>query len=158
MNKIFLSSMCGFLSTIPMTTAMIYLKEKTLPAWQRYPLPPRLITMNLPKKVGMKPPAEEKVEVPLSLLNHFAFGSFVGSFFFPIISRTTLARIPAGMLYGFLVWIGSYLGFIPGLRLLPPATKAPAQRNALMITAHLVYGATLGALVHYFEKNNIASH
>jgi len=43
-----------------------------------------------------------------------------------------------------MVWGGSYLGLLPSLGILRPATDHPAQRNALMIAAHLVWGATLG--------------
>jgi hypothetical protein len=49
-----------------------------------------------------------------------------------------------GAAYGVAVWTGSYLGWIPTLGLLKPATRHPAERNALMLAAHLVWGAALG--------------
>ncbi len=45
-----------------------------------------------------------------------------------------------GMLFGLLVWIVSYLGLLPGLRVLTPATEHPVRRSALMVAAHLVWG------------------
>jgi hypothetical protein len=52
----------------------------------------------------------------------------------------------AGTLYGLVVWGASYLGLVPALGLLSPATRHPRRRNALMIAAHLVWGAALGLL------------
>jgi putative membrane protein len=52
-----------------------------------------------------------------------------------------------GSLFGLIVWSGSYLGLLPGLEILSPATRHPAGRNALMIIAHIVWGSTLGVLV-----------
>lgn len=40
---------------------------------------------------------------------------------------------------------------------LPPATKHPARRNALMIAAHVVFGAALGLLVERLEKADTPS-
>jgi hypothetical protein len=36
------------------------------------------------------------------------------------------------------------MGWLPALGILQPATKHPAQRNALMIVAHLVWGSVTG--------------
>jgi hypothetical protein len=36
------------------------------------------------------------------------------------------------------------LGWLPAFRILKPATNHPAQRVMLMISAHLIWGATLG--------------
>jgi putative membrane protein len=52
-----------------------------------------------------------------------------------------------GSLYGLLVWTASYLGWLPAVGILAPATRHPARRNALMIVAHLIWSATLGLLV-----------
>jgi uncharacterized membrane protein YagU involved in acid resistance len=49
-----------------------------------------------------------------------------------------------GVAYGLGVWTASYLGLLPALGLLAPATEHPARRNALMIAAHVVWGASLG--------------
>ena len=42
-----------------------------------------------------------------------------------------------------MVWVLSYFGIMPGLRILRPAHDHPGRRNALMIAAHLVWGGTL---------------
>jgi uncharacterized membrane protein YagU involved in acid resistance len=39
------------------------------------------------------------------------------------------------------------LGWVPAMRLMPPATRQPAARNFMMIVAHIIWGATLGSAV-----------
>ena len=46
-----------------------------------------------------------------------------------------------GALAGGGVWMASYLGWLPGMGILKPATRHPGRRNALMLGAHLVWGA-----------------
>jgi uncharacterized membrane protein YagU involved in acid resistance len=51
--------------------------------------------------------------------------------------------LAAGAAAGVTIWAGSYLGWIPAVGLLTPATEHPARRNGMMIAAHLVWGAAL---------------
>jgi uncharacterized membrane protein YagU involved in acid resistance len=51
-----------------------------------------------------------------------------------------------GSLAGMIVWGGSYLGLLPALGIIPPATKHPRRRTALMIAAHLVWGVATGVV------------
>lgn len=83
----------------------------------------------------------------LTWLAHFGYGTAMGSLYGLIEPR--LAGPPAvrGMTFGLGVWTGSYLGLLPALRLLRPATQHPPRRNALMIAAHLVWGLFLGLAV-----------
>ncbi len=50
----------------------------------------------------------------------------------------------AGAGFGLAVWAGSYLGWLPAAGILRPATEHPPRRVALMIAAHLVWGASAG--------------
>jgi hypothetical protein len=50
-----------------------------------------------------------------------------------------------GAAFGLGVWTASYLGLLPALGILKPATEHPARRNLLMIGAHVVWGSALGA-------------
>jgi putative membrane protein len=52
------------------------------------------------------------------------------------------------------VWAGSYLGLLPVLGILSPATRHPTGRNALMIAAHIIWGATLGILTDYGRRSD----
>ena len=64
-----------------------------------------------------------------------------------------LGPIASGVGYGLAVWAGSYLGFLPALGLHPPATRESPGRNVMNIGAHLVWGATLGAVTDYLIGN-----
>ena len=141
----------GFLATFPMTATML-VAHRLLPQGQRYPLPPRLITERwLDKDAG------ENQTLAWTLLNHFAFGAFAGSLY-------TASRLdnhkPAlsGPAYGIGVWAISYLGWVPAMGFMPPATRQPSERNAMMIAAHLVWGAALaGAAVALSGKTTTSS-
>jgi uncharacterized membrane protein YagU involved in acid resistance len=52
-----------------------------------------------------------------------------------------------GAAAGLAVWLASYMGWIPAVGNLEPATRHPARRNALMIVAHLVWGASTSASI-----------
>jgi uncharacterized membrane protein YagU involved in acid resistance len=51
----------------------------------------------------------------------------------------------SGAVAGAAVWLASYMGWIPAVGILEPATKHPARRNGLMIAAHLVWGWSTAA-------------
>jgi hypothetical protein len=47
------------------------------------------------------------------------------------------------MAYGLGVWAVSYLGYLPALGIRKSAKEDTPQRSAMMIVAHLVWGAAL---------------
>lgn len=127
---------------MPMTIAMKVMHDQ-LPADEQYPLPPRLILESVTDKAGAENELDEDTETGLAYLGHFAYGTSVGAIY-PLLVREPSAA--TGVLFGLGVWTGSYLGYLPALGILTPATEHPARRNALMIAAHVVWGAALGAL------------
>jgi uncharacterized membrane protein YagU involved in acid resistance len=135
----------GLAATVPMTAVMIGMHQQ-LPRRQRYPLPPRRITMRVLEKAGVKRYVDEPARFGLTMLAHFGYGASVGGIFGLLAPRDTSRSIAAGIGYGLLVWAGSYLGLLPSLGLHRPATREPSERNLLMIAAHIVWGAALGAL------------
>jgi uncharacterized membrane protein YagU involved in acid resistance len=145
------SATAGFIATAPMTAAM-EIMHRFLPEHERYPLPPRQIVENAIEKVDSKTSADvtraagEEDRIDLSLAAHFAFGAMAGSAY-GAIARTHPAH-PAltGVGFGLLVWATQYLGVLPAAGLLSTATNHPGRRNALMIAAHVVWGATLGII------------
>src|SRR5690606_39020918 len=62
-----------------------------------------------------------------------------------------------GIAYGITVWAGSYLGWIPAFGILRPATKHPAERNVVMILAHVVWGAVTGVVADRLERAGASS-
>jgi uncharacterized membrane protein YagU involved in acid resistance len=136
----------GLAATVPMTAAM-KLAQRALPPRQRHPLPPRRITLRALRKVGVRPHVhlDESQRHGLTLAAHFGYGTAAGAVFGLLAPRNTREAITAGVGYGLLVWAASYLGLMPALDLHPPATRESPGRNAMMIAAHVVWGASLGA-------------
>ena len=144
----------GLTATVPMT-AFMALTHRRLPLRERYPLPPRILSQRLTRRAGVEHDLDEPQHEGLALASHFAFGGSAGAVY-GLLNDQLEQRAPQpqpgppaarGILYGLCVWTSSYLGWIPATGLMTPATQHPARRNALMIAAHVVWGATLG-IVH----------
>lgn len=133
----------GFLTTIPMTLAMGSLHRR-LPWWERYSLPPRQVSERLAPKVGLRKHFDEEKERGVTLASHFGYGTAMGAVYAPVAQRVGAPWVVSGPAFGLAVWAGSHLGLLPALGILSSAMKQPAERNALMIVAHLVRGASLG--------------
>jgi hypothetical protein len=144
-QKLLLGALAGIIATVPMTFVMT-IWHRRLPWWQRYPLPPRIITDRLltraPLPSGLVPPPSPG----RALAAHFAFGAAAGSIY-ACLSPALRHRYPlqAGVLYALGIWGGSYLGWVPATGAMAPATRQPMARTAMMIAAHIVWGATLGS-------------
>ena len=86
-----------------------------------------------------------------TLVAHFVYGGATGAAYALVAPSVRASPLAKGLAFGCLVWGVSYLGLLPGLRILEPATEHSARRNALMIAAHLVWGATLGLFFRLLE-------
>lgn len=144
MNQILSGAVAGLTATVPMTAAMAGM-HRLLPPELSYPLPPRLITENVLETVNVEDQVPEEGERELSVVNHFAYGTAMGAIYAAglesLDAKPTMAN---GIAFGLGVWAGSYQALLPLAGLFPPAHKQPAARNALMIAAHVVWGAALG--------------
>ena len=138
-------AVAGLLATVSMTLFM-RAAWRMLPRWEQYPLPPRLITTRLVQEVEPRPRLDQDNLTGLTLVLHFLFGAATGALYGVIEEKIPLNETGKGMLMGTAVWTGSYLGWIPLLRILTPATEHPWRRNVLMIVAHFVWGGALGIL------------
>jgi uncharacterized membrane protein YagU involved in acid resistance len=141
MRKLVRGAIAGAIATVPMTLVMIGLFRR-LPPEQRYPLPPRLITEDVAERAGAQPVMHDAALTRATLAAHFGYGAATGALF-PFVARLRYPLALVGPGYGLAVWAASYLGWIPALRILSPATRQPGERNALMLTAHVVWGAAL---------------
>jgi uncharacterized membrane protein YagU involved in acid resistance len=142
--KLMKGAAAGMIATVPMT---LFMRSawKRLPAQEQYALPPRQITRNVvrPRRFFRLSPEKQTI---LTLLLHFLFGAATGSVYGMVEEKIPLRESVKGPLAGLAVWTGSYLGWIPALGILPPATEHPWRRNVMMIVAHLIWGMVLGAL------------
>ena len=147
----------GMAATGPMTLVMEAI-HRALPQHERDVLPPRRIVENLLESTGQRHEFAERHEFALTLLSHFAYGGAVASVY-PTIKKQLDARaaIPeplGGIAFGLAVWAASYAGVLPALGLYPPPQRETARRNALMIGAHVIWGASMGLLAGALKKTS----
>lgn len=134
-----------------MTVAMI-LGHRRLPAPERYPLPPREITMKLARATGLSRHMNSETRSAATLLGHFAYGGAAGALYSAANEAIDAPTLYKGIAAGLLLWAGSYLGWLPGADVLKSATDHPARRNGLMIGAHLVWGTALAGLTELLTE------
>lgn len=152
-RQLFTGAFAGATATAPMTVAM-ELMHRWLPQREQYPLPPREITANVTKKAGVQHKLDEEERTALTIVNHFAYGAGVGAVYGPIASKLPGSGVVKGMGWGLIVWLVSYFGVLPALDILPPASEHPARRNALMIVAHVIWGAVAGVIVEQLQQQD----
>jgi hypothetical protein len=148
-QKVLVGAAAGAAATVPMTAAML-LSHRFLPAHLQYPLPPRLITDRLAATNSPQGPTAGLNHVP-TMAAHFAFGAGTGALYAMLPAEQE--PVLSGMAFGVAVWAASYLGWVPVSGLLEPATRHPKERVAMMIGAHLVWGAALGQVTHALREN-----
>ena len=147
MNRILLGALAGLAAPGPMTVAMKLMHEQ-LPREEQYPLPPRQVAEGLAEKAGVNEHLDEEERETATWGSHFAYGAACGALYGAVAGENGDGRpVLAGVGFGLAVWAGSYLGWLPAAGLLSPATEHPARRNALMIAAHVVWGAGVGVAV-----------
>jgi hypothetical protein len=134
-SRLLLGAIAGFCGTVVMTAAMRRLHRR-LPQAERYPLPPREIVDSTARKAGRE--LGEEAAKDITTAAHFGYGAAAGSL---IGAASPRVGPVAGAMAGVAVWVVSYLGWIPGAAILKPATLHPKRRNALMLVAHLAWGA-----------------
>ncbi|MEA3032852.1 MAG: hypothetical protein QOH86_868 [Sphingomonadales bacterium] len=140
-SRLLIGSIAGFVGTMAMTAAMRRMHRR-LPAKERYPLTPREIIDSGASQIGVALPNEAAKDVTTAA--HFAYGAAMGAL---IAAMNPDPKKKTGAAAGFAVWLASYMGWLPAVGTLEPATRHPARRNALMIVAHLVWGASTAAAI-----------
>jgi uncharacterized membrane protein YagU involved in acid resistance len=137
----------GFAATFPMTAVMVALHH-ALPGADREPLPPKQVIENAAAEAGVNHKLDESDRTAAAAAMHFAYGAVVGAGYSPMAGKSGLHPAAEGALYGLAVWGGSYLGLLPASGLYKSALEEPAERNAMIIAAHVVWGAGLGLVFH----------
>jgi|SRR5262245_10450953 len=144
-NRTLAGAAAGLAATGPMTMFMEGARA-LLPPHEQYPLPPRRITERAAKTVDAHDDMNEPQKEAATAVAHFGYGAAAGAVYGAVSPLMPFGPICDGVAYGLGVWAGSYLGLMPALGLHPAATREQVGRNALMIGAHIVWGAALGIL------------
>lgn len=134
----------GLVATIPMSVVMGLLHQ-LLPTERPFPLPPKAITARSGRKAGAK--MDERELQAATVAAHLGYGSAMGAVYAPLAHALPLPPYLSGILFGLLVWFLSYMGWVPAVGLMAPATEQSRGRNIMLIVSHIVWGATSGRLV-----------
>lgn len=134
----------GTVGTVLMSLVMLGAKK----AGFMGQLPPERITEAALEATGEAQASKETVDV-LTILAHFGYGIGAGVLFGIAVRRLrpSLDRGLLGVLYGSLIWLVSYQGWVPALGIMPPPELDRPSRPASMLVAHWVYGWTLGKVL-----------
>lgn len=141
-RKVIGGAVHGVLATVPMTIAMFGARRLGL----MRELPPKTITNAALDAADVDAP--ERDVNALAGVAHLAYGAGCGALYAAIAPRSRASTGSVlGMMFGTAVWFASYQGWVPAVGIMPPASRDRPGRPATMFVAHLVFGATLGALV-----------
>ena len=119
-------------------------------------IPPVEITQTALETAGLSASVGEAEETALVGFNHWAFGMVAGALFGTLhrLLRVPLAAPVHGTIFGLLVWLVSYAGWIPALRLIPAPWNQRPQEALMPAVAHVVYGVTLGETFRAMEDRD----
>ncbi len=137
-------AIAGFIGTAPMTVFML-VTQRFLPKGQRYALPPEIITEELAHRAHVRHHMNKQLVLAATTVSHFGYGTAMGALYSPLGKKLPLPGIVKGVIFGVLVWAASYLALLPMSGMLESGQREPAQRNLMMIAAHVVWGAAMGA-------------
>lgn len=107
---------------------------------------PKRVTEGVANRVGLTP--SEPVLDAATAVNHVAYGTAVGAVYGVLRGdrRGGPPGVVTGIAFGIAVWLVSYVGWIPALRIMPPPTRDDPDRVVPVHAAHWIYGATLGTV------------
>ncbi len=145
MDKLTAGALAGLIATAPMSATMLLLRN-AWPETREAPLPPEIVTAEAADEVGVRDDLGETGLQAATVAGHFAYGAAAGALYAVAASKTR-QPISTGVAAGLALWAAGYFGWVPALGLMAPAHRQPAERNTMMIAAHVVWGATTGALV-----------
>src|SRR5437764_15196006 len=102
------AALAGFIGTAPMTAFML-LTQRFLPHGQRYALPPETITQELAHRAHVRHHMNKQAVLAATLASHLGYGATMGLLYTPVARKLPLPAALKGILFGLLVWVGSYL-------------------------------------------------
>jgi uncharacterized membrane protein YagU involved in acid resistance len=143
----------GLAATLPMTVVM-EAGHALLPGHEQYSLPPAEILRVVEEKTLDKP-LPKPIHSAATIIGHFMYGSMNGGLYVATMSRLPGTPLLKGSLFGLGLWMVSYLGWLPAVGILQPASKHPARRRALMILAHLVWGSVTAIVADSLHSNDL---
>jgi putative membrane protein len=151
-GRLLKGAIAGFVATAPMSISML-IGWQLLPQHEKYHLPPRMITEEIAERADIEDRLGETDLVGLTIFSHFGYGALFGGVYALYGQKLPMHDSLKGALSGVALWVGSYLGWLPAMGILSPATRHPWRRNLLMIVAHVIWGVTLGEVTRKLTEN-----
>lgn len=139
----------GLVATVPMSAAMLVARRLGFMGRQ----PPERITQKVFFR-GLRRVRSRETRNALATVLHFTFGG-VGGAVYGVAQRRLPVRVNpilTGVVFGTLVWAVSYMGWVPALGLMPQPRHDRPDRPVIMIVAHWIFGATLGAVTAWLGR------
>lgn len=137
----------GAVATVPMSAVMLGAGKLGLMGEQ----PPEAITKEaVADATGVEP--DGATSDALASLAHLAFGAGSGVLHAALPRSDRLPEPVTGMALALAIWAASYRGWVPKIGALPHADHDRNDRVAVMIGAHLLFGAALGALEQRWSR------
>jgi uncharacterized membrane protein YagU involved in acid resistance len=136
----------GLIATAPMTWT-IRAAQALMRRRHGNRIPPRQVAEAVLHKAAVDDDLPPRRKDAVATLSHYAFGAVAGALVGAATKNSPLPKPVTGALVGLGVWSASYLGWLPAAGLRKSATDDTPQRNAQMILAHLVWGATAALLI-----------
>lgn len=154
-ERLIRGAIAGLAATGPMTIFMV-LAHRRLPRNQQYELPPATITDAALRRLGIAEQVPAPAQEALSVANHFAYGAATGALYGLLADAPTdkspgARRYARAIAYALGIWTGSYLGWLPAAGVHRSALREPLARNALMLAAHVIWGAGLALAGEYLN-------
>ena len=104
--------------------------------------PPERVVEEGMRAAGHQPSAGEVDAV--ASVTHVGFGIACGTAFGLLAQLAPRLSGRLGIPFALLIWVVSYAGWIPALRILPSVHDDHPGRVGTMVVAHVVYGSVLG--------------
>lgn len=145
MQSLVAGAVAGLIATAPMSATMLLLRRLS-PETRHGSLPPETVTARAAAAAHLWDDLGEPGLRAATVVGHFAYGAAAGTLY-AAVAGSRRHPLTAGVAFGLALWGIGYLGWVPAFGLMPPATEQPAPRNAVMIAAHAVWGATTGLLL-----------
>jgi hypothetical protein len=137
----------GAAATVPMSAVMLGAGRLGLMGEQ----PPEAITKEaVADATGVEPGGA--TSDALASLAHIGFGVGAGAVYAALPKPGPAPATVSGMAFGVAVWAASYAGWVPKFGALPHAEHDRNDRVTVMVGAHLLFGAVLGALEQRWSR------
>jgi XapX domain-containing protein len=156
MNDVVRAALDGTVAGAGATTLMTgFMKGSQWVGYYRDEIPPEKVTKGILRQAGAGSAVDEEHEQNLlATIGHWGFGMAAGALF-GVLHTILRLPIPApvhGTIFGLLVWLVSYMGWIPAANLIPPPTQQQREKARMPFYAHIVFGLSLGALFRAAER------